>query len=99
MASQTPLGELTIGDSHEYGLCVDIFDKPEIDERILEYLATFLQLGRRSIAQRWHGVYAKHSDLPYYRHSPAPGIEIVTATGGAGMTLSFGIAEETMNNL
>jgi D-hydroxyproline dehydrogenase subunit beta len=27
MASQTPTGEITVGDSHEYGNVIDIFDK------------------------------------------------------------------------
>jgi hypothetical protein len=31
MLSQTPLGEITIRDSHEYGPEVDLFDKPEVD--------------------------------------------------------------------
>ena len=42
MASQNGLGEVIIGDSHEYGLLVDPFDKTEIDRLILEYLQTFL---------------------------------------------------------
>lgn len=96
LVSQTGEGELTLGDSHEYGDAVDIFDKPEIDGLILRYLGTFLQAPTMDIAQRWHGVYAKHPGRPFVSLDAAPGVRIVTATGGPGMTLSFGLAEQTM---
>ena len=42
LVSQNGRGELTIGDSHEYGDSIEPFDKTEIDEWILGYLQTFL---------------------------------------------------------
>ena len=42
LVSQNGRGELTIGDSHEYGDEIEPFDKTEIDEWILGYLKTFL---------------------------------------------------------
>jgi len=95
MASQMPSGEVTLGDSHEYGENISIFDKPEIDDLILDYLDGFLQLPDPEIAERWHGIYSKHPDLPYFAAEPAPGVRIVTGAGGAGMTLAFGIACNT----
>jgi D-hydroxyproline dehydrogenase subunit beta len=97
MASQTPAGEITIGDSHEYGDAIGIFDKAEIERLILDYLGTFLELPAPAIAERWHGTYVKHPDLPYFGVSPEPGIRLVTGLGGAGMTMSFGVAEKTWN--
>lgn len=94
MVSQTAGGGLTIGDSHEYDLTVDIFDKPQIDEAILNYLATFARLPEMTIAQRWHGVYAKHKQMPYFTTEPEPGVRIILVTTGAGMTLSFGLADQ-----
>jgi FAD dependent oxidoreductase TIGR03364 len=99
LVSQTELGELTLGDSHEYGQAVDIFDKAEIDHLILDYVHTFLHAPTLAIAQHWHGVYAKHPTEAFLSLSPSPGVRIVTATGGSGMTLSFGLAEQTASQM
>ncbi len=99
LVSQTEPGELTLGDSHEYGQAVDIFDKSEIDRLILDYVHTFLRAPTLAISQRWHGVYAKHPMQPFLSLSPSPGVRIVTATGGSGMTLSFGLAEQTASQM
>jgi D-hydroxyproline dehydrogenase subunit beta len=95
LVSQTVDGALTLGDSHEYGKAVDIFDKFEIDELMLRYLGTFLKAPNMELAQRWHGVYSKHPEKSYVVLSPAPGVRVVTGVGGSGMTLSFGLAERT----
>ena len=99
LASQTADGAITLGDSHEYGACIDIFDKPEIDDLILREAETFLRLPDFRIAQRWHGVYSVHPDKPFFEAEPAAGIHIVTALSGSGMTLSFGLAERTIAGL
>lgn len=99
LVSQTARGELTIGDSHEYGAAVDPFDRAAIDDLILRYAAGFVRAPELEIAQRWHGVYAKHPDQPFLSLSPAPGVRVITAAGGAGMTLSFGLAEETAQEM
>jgi hypothetical protein len=96
LVSQTADGAITLGDTHEYGLAVDIFDKPALDDLVLRYLATFARFPDPAIVERWHGVYAKHPDQPYCRFTPAPGVEVITAPGGSGMTLSFGLAAETL---
>lgn len=99
MVSQASSGELTLGDSHEYGLQVSPFSRDEIDTLILRHLQSFLRVPDFSIAQRWHGVYAKHPQHPYVRFQPEAGVEVITALGGSGMTLSFGVAAETFRNL
>jgi D-hydroxyproline dehydrogenase subunit beta len=99
LVSQTANGAITLGDSHEYALAPDIFNKEEIDRLILQYIAGFLRIPDPSIAQRWHGVYAKHPQKPFLAFEPEPGVRIVTATGGSGMTLSFGLAERTLSEI
>jgi FAD dependent oxidoreductase TIGR03364 len=95
LASQTADGAITLGDSHEYGLDVSVYDRTSIDDLILSEARTFLKLPCWSIAERWHGVYSLHRQRPFFEAEAAPGVRIVTAPGGSGMTLSFGLAERT----
>jgi FAD dependent oxidoreductase TIGR03364 len=99
MVSQTALHELTIGDSHEYGLAVNIFDHPAVNRLILDYAKTYLRVPTLEIAEQWHGVYAKHPEQPYLRLTPADGVRVVTVTSGIGMTMSFGLAEQTFGEM
>jgi D-hydroxyproline dehydrogenase subunit beta len=99
LVSQTADGALTLGDSHEYGLAVDIFNKEEVDDLILRYTRQFLRAPDLRIAERWHGVYAKHPEKPLVVMHPQPGVRIVASPGGSGMTLSFGVAEQSMRDL
>jgi FAD dependent oxidoreductase TIGR03364 len=96
MVSQAPTGELTLGDSHEYSTPVSPFNREEIDTLILRHLQTFVRVPDFTVAERWFGVYARHPQQPYVRYQPEEGVEVVTGLGGAGMTLSFGIAAETL---
>jgi FAD dependent oxidoreductase TIGR03364 len=99
LASQTGDGAITLGDSHEYGLEVNVFDRTSIDDLILSEARTFLRLPCWHMAERWHGVYALHPQRPFFEAEPAPGVRIVTAPGGSGMTLSFGLAERTVESI
>jgi FAD dependent oxidoreductase TIGR03364 len=99
MAAQNGRGELVLGDSHEYGDAIEVFDKQEIDDLILSYLKTFLTVPDLRIASRWHGFYAKHPQEAYLIVKPAAGATVVTAAGGAGMTLSFGLAEQVVEQM
>jgi hypothetical protein len=99
MASQNGSGELVIGDSHEYDRAIEPFDKQVIEELILSYLHTFLNVPGLRIAARWHGTYAKHPTEPYWLTRPAAGVTVVSGVGGAGMTLSFGLAEKVVGEV
>ena len=96
LVSQTANGELTLGDSHEYGLAVSIFNRSEIDDLVFAYARSFLRVPDLTVAERWYGVYAKHSTAPFVSVTPAESVRVVTAVGGSGMTLSFGLAERTI---
>jgi FAD dependent oxidoreductase TIGR03364 len=98
LVAQNATGEVIIGDSHEHGDAIEPFDKTRIEELILAYLQHFLTIPDLTIAARWHGVYVKHPTQPYVVAHPAPNILAVTGVGGAGMTLSFGLAEQTVRD-
>jgi len=93
MASQDDQGHVILGDSHEYDNQIDPFDKEVIDELILRELREIICLPTWEIESRWHGIYAKHPDQPICRVQPSPGVHVRTATGGAGMTMSMGLAQ------
>jgi FAD dependent oxidoreductase TIGR03364 len=100
MVSQNNAGELTVGDSHEYGLDFDPFDRMEINTLILDYLKKFMHIEQWEMIQSWNGVYPimmnGASDLYL---NPAPGVHILNGIGGHGMTMSFGFAEEIIDTL
>ena len=96
MVSQAATGELTLGDTHEYGLAVNIFDDPLLNRLILDYTKERLYVPTLEIAAQWHGVYAKHLEKSYLSVSPVTGVRVVAVTSGIGMTISFGLAEQTL---
>lgn len=94
MVSQNGNSELTIGDSHEYGLTHDPFDKVFINELILGYLKTFAVFKDSTLIQSWNGTYAKMTNgQTSFINTPEDGVTIINGMGGAGMTLSFGMTE------
>ena len=99
LVSQHDRGELVLGDSHQYDAAITPFDRPAIDELVLEYLRTFVDVSHLEIAERWHGIYVKHPTEPYCVLAPEDGVTAVAALGGHGMTLSFGLAEHVVRQV
>jgi D-hydroxyproline dehydrogenase subunit beta len=97
LLSQNNNNQLIIGDSHEYGLNVSPFDNEDINRLIMNYLHTFATYPKTFIAERWYGIYPKMKDKTEYVEEIEPNVTIVNGLGGAGMTLSFGLAEEIVN--
>ena len=100
MVSQNTQGELTVGDSHEYALDFDPFDKTEINNMILAYLKQFMHIDQWEMIQSWNGIY------PIMTNGAADlfikvneGVYILNGIGGHGMTMSFGFAEEVIDSL
>ncbi|MEI6525188.1 MAG: TIGR03364 family FAD-dependent oxidoreductase [Planctomycetota bacterium] len=94
MASQNHLGQVVLGDSHQYGEEVEPFDTCDIDSYILRELEKIICLPTWDLQARWHGVYAKYTGGLVYEQVVAPGVRVFTGLGGNGMTLSFGLAQD-----
>lgn len=100
MVSQNGVGELTVGDSHEYGLDFAPFDQSHVNDLILDFLKTFAQFKDWRIGSSWHGIYPKMTNGAIeFVHRINEHVTIVNGVGGAGMTLSFGLGEEVVDGL
>jgi FAD dependent oxidoreductase TIGR03364 len=95
MASQNGNGEVVLGDSHEYDDAIEPFDKTLIDELILRELRQLIDLPDWAIHERWHGIYAQLPGRVQFVQDVEPGVTVVNGCGGCGMTMSFGLAEES----
>jgi FAD dependent oxidoreductase TIGR03364 len=100
MVSQNNQGELTVGDSHEYALDFEPFDKTEINEMILAYLKRFMHIEQWDMIQSWNGIYPIMTNgTAELFLNPEPGVYILNGIGGHGMTMSFGFAEEMIETI
>ncbi|MEP7321727.1 MAG: TIGR03364 family FAD-dependent oxidoreductase [Saprospiraceae bacterium] len=97
MAAQYESGEVTLGDSHEYGLHFDPFIIQSINDKILNYLRTFCKLADERIQSNWKGTYFKLKGIdPYLIHPINEYTTLHNGFGGLGMTLSFGVMEKEL---
>lgn len=94
LCAKNERGEIIIGDSHEYGDAPPIGLSPHIESLMMNYAKKILDLDGVDIAARWSGVYPKPLDTNRLVAAPAQRVRVITGLGGAGMTLSFALAEE-----
>jgi FAD dependent oxidoreductase TIGR03364 len=99
MVAQTTDGELTLGCSHEDGLAPDVFDKTLIDNLVIRYLRNFLQAPNLDVDDHWHAMHARHPEHAFLVCKPADDVRIVTAMGGADLTLAFGLARQVLREM
>lgn len=98
LVAQLPTGELILGDSHEYGNPPEPFNANAIDRLILDRVHTMLHAPDLTPARRWSGTYLKRTDGGWSINTePEPGVRIVNALGGSGMTLSFALADKNLS--
>jgi FAD dependent oxidoreductase TIGR03364 len=102
LVAQRVDGALTIGDTHDY-------EEPfafDLDEaaygHLLAKAARVLRQPLPPVRRRWAGVYSEMVDKErylYWREEIFPGVEVVNAPGGRGMTCSPAIAEASLKSL
>jgi glycine/D-amino acid oxidase-like deaminating enzyme len=99
IAAQHHDGSLVLGDSHEYAADFDPDSRAEVDELILDALQKFVCVPDLRIAARWQGIYLKSKigQTQVVLH-PRERVTMVTAMGGLGMTLSWGLARKTVES-
>ena len=98
IAAQHPDGSLVLGDSHEYADDFSPDLRTDVEELILAALRDFVCVPDLRIAARWEGIYLKSTagQTQVVLH-PRPHVTMVTAMGGLGMTLSWGLARTTVH--
>ena len=98
MAAQNESGQLTIGDSHEYGNSFEPFDRMFINDMILSYLHSFASFKNTRITETWNGIYAKlTTGETEVVTEPQKGVWVINGLSGAGMTMAFGLCQQIIN--
>ncbi len=96
---QAPDGGVIVGDSHEYSDCAD--SDVSLDERttcaindaVLDYGKTMLDLPTWEMASLWNGYYLQHPDKQIYTKTVDRGVHVVTGIAGKGMSTGAGYAK------
>lgn len=95
MYTQLPDGSLIVGDTHYRGATVAPFQSEAAFEALLEVTGSFFGVPRPRVIERWQGVYASGPD-EFLVERPEPGVHLVAATTGIGMTCGLGLAEHVV---
>jgi D-hydroxyproline dehydrogenase subunit beta len=96
LLSQNSTRQLIMGDTHEYGHTLDPFVRSDLNDLVTQEIARFVDLPPISIDESWIGIYAKCISRSEFVSMVSDQITVVNGLGGAGMTLSFGLAEEVI---
>lgn len=93
IAVQAADRSLVVGDSHEYDLSPDPYQRKHIDDLILTAFAETLPGFAGEIVERWIGTYAWSPDHHWFTEEAGPGVQLTAVTCGAGMSIGFAIGE------
>ncbi|ALE07480.1 hypothetical protein AL755_21655 [Arthrobacter sp. ERGS1:01] len=99
MLTQRPDGTLIIGDSHRNDTATDPFLSEQTSDTLLNAAAHLLGTGNFAVLQRWQGVYASSKQQSFLIEHLQDKVTTVTVTSGIGMTISFGLARKTFDQL
>lgn len=99
MFTRRPDGSVLLGDSHEYAPTAQPFLHEQYSARLLQEIAGLLGLPALPIRQRWQGIYASSPITNVVAERTDARTTVTSVTSGIGMTLSFGLARHTLENL
>lgn len=95
MYTQLPDGTLILGDSHRRAIQPDPFQPEAAFDAFLEEARALFEMDSIRVIERWQGVYASGPD-EFLIEEPEPGLHVIAATTGIGMTCGLGLAEHTL---
>lgn len=91
MATQLPDGSIILGDTHSRGEAVSPFQAEHAFDELLR-AGRDLFGSRLDVLERWQGVYASAPE-ELLIDEPTPGVRVVAATTGIGMTTGPALGE------
>lgn len=89
---------MLIGDSHAYDISAEPFLDEATTTRLLTEVGRIVGVSQWRVRERWQGVYAHSPLTDLLVTQPSAGVSTVTVTSGTGMTLSFGIAQRSLDS-
>ncbi|KRE65472.1 MULTISPECIES: TIGR03364 family FAD-dependent oxidoreductase [Micrococcaceae] len=98
MFTRRPDGTVLLGDSHVYGQTIAPFQDEWMTARLVREIEKVLGASL-TVTQRWQGIYASSPLTSLLVEDIDTTTTAITVTSGIGMTLSFGIAAETIDRL
>lgn len=96
MYTQLPDGSLILGDSHARSIQPGPFQPEAAFDAFLTEARELFELSGIRVLERWQGVYASGPN-EFLIEEPEPGLHVIAATTGIGMTTGFGLAEHTIS--
>lgn len=98
LLGRRPDGSLFVGDTHAYGQTMPPFQNETWSRTIIAEAEKLLG-APLDITERWQGVYLTSAQAVPVSENVDSRTRVVTDAGGIGMTLSFGLAAQTMAGL
>lgn len=98
MFTRRPDGTVLLGDSHVYGTTIAPFQDEWWTTRLVSEIGKIMG-AELKVTQRWQGVYASSPLTSLLTEDIDAKTRVITVTSGIGMTMSFGIAAETIEGL